>query len=88
MRRRKVWQRFAGGCRVKHIGVEVGAVGPHDRAEFRVDAHAHEVVPLLQRRKDAGELDDLRNVYHAFDAIFESQAQARALKRLNLNDIF
>jgi len=66
---------------VKHVGVQVEAVGPNDGADFGIDAHLTKVGRIIQRLghrspKLVGEID------LADETICEGQPQPESIKWL------
>jgi arylsulfatase A-like enzyme len=79
--RRRGRDRLAGDDRIQRVGIEIGAAGPADRAQLRIDPHMHELVAVLQWPEHALEWAGLRHVNHAFQAVFKAQSQSVAIER-------
>lgn len=90
-RARLVFDRFGPSASrrevaVEHIGIEIGAVRPHDRAKLLVHANLAEQREILAERGEDRSPQDIREVELALDSVIEPKAHYKAVERFDGTD--
>ena len=84
---RPIGQRGAGGGGVENFRVDVGAVGPANRAELGIHPDPREVSGFAKRSEDSLERHHRRDVDIALGTVVEPEAQSVSLENLDAPDV-
>ena len=79
---------FASYAHIEGLGIQIGAVGPTNDTEFRMDSYLAELDWIAEPLKNSVELDYLIQRDYTLDSILKPNLQAKWIGRRNGNDVF
>jgi hypothetical protein len=71
----------------EHIGIEIRAIRPADRAELRMDTNAGELLGVSKKRENTPELHQPGHAHLSLHAILEAEVQLVVTGRASLPDV-